>query len=221
MNLPPRPRLVIFDCDGVLVDSEPIASRVTAEMMTELGIPTTAEEAHRLFLGDTLANVIRGIESRAGRALPEGWHELMEERLWDEFRRSLTPVPGAPEAVRAVLDAGLQTCVASQGGLPKMQVSLGVTGLLPLFAGRIFSASMVERPKPFPDLFLFAARELGVPPDATVVVEDSLKGITAAVAAGMRALAYAGSVAPERLREAGGEVVLHLGEVPRLLGIPS
>ncbi len=214
-----KPRLVIFDCDGVLVDSEPIASRVTAQMMTELGIPTSAEEAHRLFLGDTLDNVIRGIEQRAPAPLPEGWQELMEQRLWDEFRRCLKPVPGAPQAVSAVLAAGLLACVASQGRLEKMQVSLGVTGFLPLFAGRIFSAGMVERPKPFPDLFLFAARECGVEPEAAVVVEDSPRGVKAAVAAGMRALAYAGSVAPELLREAGGELVHDLHDVPRLLSI--
>jgi HAD superfamily hydrolase (TIGR01509 family) len=213
------PRLVIFDCDGVLVDSEPIASRVTAEMMTELGMPTTAEEAHGIFLGDTLANVIRGIEARAPNSLPAGWVEAMEQRLWDEFRRTLQPVPGAPQAVKAVLAAGVLACVASQGAVAKMQVSLGVTGLLPLFDGRIFSASMVARPKPFPDLFLHAAAQCGAPPSRAVVIEDSPKGVMGAVAAGMRALGYAGSVPAETLRAAGAEPFYELAEVPRLLGL--
>jgi HAD superfamily hydrolase (TIGR01509 family) len=213
------PRLVIFDCDGVLVDSEPIASRVTAEMMTELGIPTTVEEVHHLFLGDTLANVIRGIEARANGPLPGDWSERMEQRLWSEFRRTLQPMPGAREAVLSVLNGGRLACVASQGALEKMQVSLGVTGLLALFEGRIFSASMVPRPKPFPDLFLHAAAECGVAAGEAVVIEDSPKGVQAAISAGMRVLGYARSVPPETLSAAGAEVFVDHAEVPRLLGL--
>ncbi|HVJ22278.1 MAG TPA: HAD family hydrolase [Polyangiaceae bacterium] len=213
------PRLVIFDCDGVLVDSEPIACRTTAETMTELGIPTTAEEAHLLFLGDTLANVIRGIEARATRPLPDGWPERMQENFWAELRRSLQPMPGAAEAVQAVLGAGLLACVASQGAMAKMELTLGVTGLWPLFEGRVFSATMVARPKPFPDLFLYAAAQCGVDADRAVVVEDSPKGVQAAVAAGMRALGYARSVPGEILSEAGAEVLHDLRDVPKLLGV--
>jgi HAD superfamily hydrolase (TIGR01509 family) len=213
------PRLVIFDCDGVLVDSEPIASRMTARAMTELGMPTTAEEAHRLFLGDTLANVIRGIEARANKPLPEGWAERMQQDLWAEFRRSLEPVPGAAEAVQAVLGAGLLACVASQGAIAKMEITLGVTGLWPLFEGRVFSSTMVARPKPFPDLFLYAAAQCGVDAASAVVVEDSPKGVQAAVSAGMRALGYARSVPAEILSEAGAEVLYDLRDVPKLLGL--
>jgi HAD superfamily hydrolase (TIGR01509 family) len=218
---PSIPKLVIFDCDGVLVDSEPIASRVTAEVMTELGIPTTPEEAARLFLGDTLANVVRGIEQRAPTPPPRDWVETMEARLWDEFRRTLKPVPGAPEAVARVLAAGIAACVASQGHPEKMQVTLGVTGLLPRFTDRIFSARMVARPKPFPDLFLYAAERLGVAPADTVVVEDSALGVKAAVAAGMRALGYTASVGAQKLEDAGAEVFDSLYDLPRLLGLEA
>jgi HAD superfamily hydrolase (TIGR01509 family) len=213
------PGLVIFDCDGVLVDSEPIAARVTAEVMSELGMPTTAAQAHGLFLGDTLDNVIRGIEARAPAPLPAGWGERMQQRLWAEFRRTLQAMPGARAAVEAVLAAGVGVCVASQGAVEKMQVSLGVTGLLPLFAGRIFSAAMVARPKPFPDLFLHAASQCGAPAELAVVIEDSPKGVQAAVAAGMRALGYARSVPAEVLRQAGAEVFDDHADVPRLLGL--
>jgi HAD superfamily hydrolase (TIGR01509 family) len=213
------PKLVIFDCDGVLVDSEPIAARVTVQMMIELGIPTTVEEVRTLFLGDTLANVVRGIEQRAPEPPPAGWVDTMEARLWDEFRRSLKPVSGAPEAVDRVLAAGIAACVASQGAPEKMQVSLGVTGLLPRFAGRVFSARMVARPKPFPDLFLYAAEQLGVAPEQTVVVEDSAFGVRAAVAAGMRALGYSASVGPRKLADAGAEVFDSMHDLPRLLGL--
>jgi HAD superfamily hydrolase (TIGR01509 family) len=213
------PRLAIFDCDGVLVDSEPIASRVTAEAMTELGIPTTAEEAHALFLGDTLANVVRAIEARAPGPVPHGWVERMQQNLWAEFRRTLQPMPGARSAVESLLGAGLLVCVASQGAVAKMQLTLGVTGLLPLLDGRIFSAAMVARPKPFPDLFLHAAEQCGVEAARAVVIEDSPKGVRAAVSAGMRALGYARSVPEEVLHEAGAEVFHDLCEVPRLLGL--
>jgi HAD superfamily hydrolase (TIGR01509 family) len=203
---PSIPKLVIFDCDGVLVDSEPIASRVTAEVMTELGIPTTPEEAARLFLGDTLANVVRGIEQRAPTPPPRDWVETMEARLWDEFRRTLKPVPGAPEAVARVLAAGIAACVASQGHPEKMQVTLGVTGLLPRFTDRIF---------------LYAAERLGVAPADTVVVEDSALGVKAAVAAGMRALGYTASVGAQKLEDAGAEVFDSLYDLPRLLGLEA
>jgi len=143
----------------------------------------------------------------------------MQERLWAEFRRTLQPMPGAPEAVTAVLAAGLGACVASQGAIEKMQVSLGVTGLLPLFEGRIFSAAMVARPKPFPDLFLMAAGSCGAAPEHAVVIEDSPKGVQAAVSAGMRALGYARSVPAAVLREAGAEVFDDHAELPRLLGL--
>ena len=201
------------------MNSEPIASRVTAEMMTELGIPTSADEAGAMFLGATLANVVRGIEERAPKPPPPGWVEAMETRLWDEFRRSLQPVPGAPEAVDRVLAAGIAACVASQGAPEKMQVSLGVTGLLPRFPGRVFSARMVARPKPFPDLFLYAAEQLGVDPEATVVVEDSAFGVRAAVTAGMRVLGYSASVGAAKLEAAGAEVFHSLYDLPRLLGL--
>lgn len=221
MGFRPAFSLVIFDCDGVLVDSEPIAARVTAQTMIELGIPTTEEEVRALFLGRTLADVVRGVEARAPTPPPPNWVEAMEARLRDEFRRSLKPVAGAPDAVDRIIAAGLATCVASQGAPEKMQVSLGVTGLLPRFEGRIFSAKMVARPKPFPDLFFYAAEQLGVAPSEAVVVEDSALGVTAAVAAGMRALGYSASVGAEKLAAAGAEVFDSLYDLPRLLGLEA
>lgn len=210
--------LVIFDCDGVLVDSEPIAARLTAEAVSEVGWPMSPEAAKAEFLGDTFKNIILRVEERIGKPVPAEWPARSQANLLRALERELTPIAGAREAVEALLAGGAQLAVGSQGSHQKMQLTLGVTGLLPFFEGRIFSASQVERPKPAPDLFLLAAQTLGFAPSQTVVVEDSTRGVKAALAAGMRVFGYTASVGREAIVRAGAEPVDDLTQIPSLLG---
>jgi HAD superfamily hydrolase (TIGR01509 family) len=211
--------LVIFDCDGVLVDSEPIAARLTAEAVSELGWEMSAELAKAEFLGDTFGNIIRRVEAKIGRSVPEDWPARSQRNLLAALERELTPVPGVRSAIEALVAAGATLAVGSQGTHEKMQLTLAVTDLLPFFRGRIFSATQVARPKPAPDLFLLAAETLGFLPSQTVVVEDSTRGVKAALAAGMRILGYTASVGHEAIIAAGAEPIDDLSELPARLGI--
>jgi HAD superfamily hydrolase (TIGR01509 family) len=212
--------LIIFDCDGVLVDSEPIASRVLAEMVSELGYPLTAAEAIERFTGLSLGTVLGRVEADLGAALPADFRDRLRARDYAAFRAELKPIAGVAE----VLDhLPCPVCVASSGAPAKMQLTLGITGLLARFEPHIYSAEMVERGKPAPDLFLFAATCMGVAAPRCVVVEDSIAGIQAARAAGMRAFGFAGGghAGPgyrERLLEAGARRVFErMSELPGLL----
>jgi HAD superfamily hydrolase (TIGR01509 family) len=212
--------LVIFDCDGVLVDSESISNGVLARLLTAEGLPTTLAEARRDYQGLMLSEVIHGAETRLGRPLPERWLARYEHERSAAFQEELQPVAGAAEAVRLLSAAGVAVCVASQGKLEKTRLTLGLTGLRDLFAaGALFSAESVTRGKPHPDLFLHAARVMGASPARTVVVEDTPSGVTAAVSAGMRALGYAADSDERALADAGAEVFHALDELPALLAL--
>ncbi|MBB4663428.1 HAD family hydrolase [Conexibacter arvalis] len=213
------PGLVIFDCDGVLVDSEPISMRVLTDAIGAVGVPMPLEEVHATFVGTDFATIEREVSRRRGAPVPDGWMDEFYAVRAEVFERELRPIAGARAAVEGVRADGWETCVASQGRPAKMEQTLGLTGLSDLFAAqRIFSATMVERPKPAPDLFLYAARSCGWEPGECVVVEDSLLGIRGARAAGMRVLGYLPAGAPEDaalpLLAAGAEVVRSLDEVP-------
>ena len=210
---------MIFDCDGVLVDSEPIAARLTAEAVSELGWPMSAEQAKAEFLGDTFSNIIRRVEDKLGHAVPADWPARSQANLLAALERELQPVPGVRSAIDALVAAGVSLAVGSQGSHQKMKLTLGVTGLLPYFEGRIFSASQVAQPKPAPDLFLLAAETLGFSPAQTVVVEDSTRGVKAALAAGMRILGYTASVGRDAIIAAGAEPIDDLSLLPALLGV--
>jgi HAD superfamily hydrolase (TIGR01509 family) len=210
--------LAIFDCDGVLVDSEPIAARLTAESVSELGWAMSPELAKREFLGDTFANIIRRVEEKLGRQVPADWPARSQARLLAALELELTPVKGVCEALEALASAGVTLAVGSQGSHQKMQLTLGVTGMLPFFEGRIFSATQVARPKPAPDLFLLAADTLGFAPRETVVIEDSTRGVKAALAAGMRVLGYTASVGYAAIVAAGAEPLDDMACVPARLG---
>ncbi len=211
--------LAIFDCDGVLVDSEPIAARLTAEAVSELGWPMSPELAKTEFLGDTFSNIIRRVEARLGRSVPESWPERSQSRLFAALERELQPVPGVRSALEALQAAGVTLAVGSQGSHDKMQLTLRVTQLLPFFDGRVFSAQQVARPKPAPDLFLLAAETLGFDASESVVIEDSTRGVKAALAAGMRVLGYTASVGYDAIVAAGAEPIDDLSLVPAMLGI--
>jgi len=205
----------------VLVDSEPIAARHTALAVSELGWEMTAADAKREFLGDTHANIVRRIEQHIGRPVPSDWAERSQARFFATLERELQPVAGVRHAIDRLVAAGATLAVGSQGTHEKMQHTLRITGLLPFFEGRIFSASQVAHPKPAPDLFLLACKTLGFSPARTVVVEDSTRGVKAAQAAGMRILGYTGSVGRAAMEAAGAEIVEDLAEIPTLLGLPT
>ncbi|MEV7024626.1 HAD family hydrolase [Kitasatospora sp. NPDC093558] len=199
--------LVIFDCDGVLVDSEVIAARVQMRLGAELGWPLTLPEVVEHFIGRSGAANHAVVAERLGTATADRWRERFVKLHAEAVDAELEPVAGIREALAGIAALALPTCVASSGGHDKMRHTLGRTGLYDHFAGRIFSATEVERGKPAPDLFLHAARSMGADPAACVVVEDSLPGVQAARAAGMRALGYAGGLTPaERL--AGPDTVV-------------
>ncbi len=212
--------LVIFDCDGVLVDSEVISNDVLARALTAEGLPTTLAEARRDYQGLLLADIVLCAQAKLGRALPEDWLQRYERDRAEAFHRELRPVPSAAEAVERISAAGVAVCVASQGKLEKTRLSLGLTGLRHLFRDEaLFSTYSVPRGKPAPDLFLHAAAAMEAKPPHCAVVEDTPSGITAAVSAGMRALGYLADSEEDALRRAGAEVLRSLDELPLLLGL--
>lgn len=198
--------LVVFDCDGVLVDSEPLAVRVEAELITELGWALGEDDVLERFVGRSDAHMLAEIERELGRPVPE-WTDRYTSALHEAFRAELRPVPGVVDALDELDRRGRATCVASSGTFDKMRLTLGLCGLWDRFEGRISSATEVAHGKPAPDLFLLAADRAGVAPQRCVVVEDSRSGVEAARAAGMRVLAYAGGLTPAEWLEGPDTVV--------------
>jgi HAD superfamily hydrolase (TIGR01509 family) len=199
------PELVIFDCDGVLVDSELIFARVLAECLGGLDFPATLDEAIALGFGRNRLTLAAALETRYGRALPEAFFDTFAAGSAAAFERELLPMPGIEELLAAL---PLPRCVASNGRLYRVRQRLGMTRLLPFFDPHVFSASQVAHGKPAPDLFLFAAERLGAKPTGCTVVEDSIAGVEAAIAAQMPVVGYCGgSHCPrdhaDRLRAAG------------------
>lgn len=214
------PALVIFDCDGVLVDSEPIANRIIAEALTKAGLELTGEQALSYFRGGKLSRIKLKVEADLGIDLGDDWLDGVYQRQFTAFRSELELIPGI-EAVLNTLDrAGVPYCVGSNGPLYKMRVSLGVTGLFERLENRIFSADMVPEPKPAPDLFRHAAAAFDIPPGDVAVVEDSPPGVRAGIAAGMRVFGYGHDSGEEALAEAGATVTFSdMAVLPRLLGL--
>ncbi|MBS1868552.1 MAG: HAD-IA family hydrolase [Actinobacteria bacterium] len=211
---------MIFDCDGVLVDSEVLAAPILAELLTELGLPTTAADVDRDFKGRSWEHGLGVIRARRGGAEP--WPELRSRyraALFAAFDARLRPIPGVHAALDALAAAGIPWCVASSGDHERIRRGLRAAGLLDRFpAGTIFSVEDVAHGKPAPDLFVHAAAKMGFEPAATVVVEDSAAGVQAGVAAGMRVLGYAPDGAdPAALRAVGAEPFGDMAELPRLL----
>ncbi len=199
------PALVILDCDGVLVDTEPLAIAVRERVLAEAGWVLSPDEIVERFLGRSHAHVVGEVASRVGVRAAREAEDSFRLGCEEVFRGSLTPVPGIVAALDGLaLMPDVQTCVASSGGHDKMRLTLGITGLWPRFAGRIFSAEEVAEGKPAPDLFLLAARSMGFAPDHCVVVEDSWAGVEAARAAGMPAVGYVGGRVPSQLEPGPG-----------------
>ena len=207
--------LVLFDCDGVLVDSERLAVRVDVQVLASLGWHLTQAEVVERFVGKSDAHMKREVEAHLGRSLPVGWDHAFRDVYLETFRRELRPVDGVVEALDRI---AVTACVASSGSHEKMRFTLGLTGLLDRFAGRIFSATEVANGKPAPDLFLHAAARMGADPSRCAVVEDSRFGVAAARAAGMASFGYAGGLTPAAWLEGPGTVVFtDMRELPGLL----
>lgn len=207
--------LVIFDCDGVLIDSDRLAIKVEVEVLRELGWPLTEGEVIERFVGRSDRDMHAAIEAHLGGTLPAGWQRRFEPRYRQAFAAELTPVHGVLEALARI---ALPSCVASSATHEHLRFTLELTGLYERFAGRIFSSEDVARGKPAPDLFLHAAERMDAEPAQCVVVEDSRPGVEAARAAGMRVLAFAGGLSPaERLEGAGTVVFEDMRELPTLI----
>lgn len=202
--------LLIYDCDGVLVDSEPIACGALAELMTALGHAMTLAEVMREFGGRSLDDVLRRAEALLGRPIPADLGAKAAGELMTRLRRELKPVAGAAAAVAAMPH---RRCVASSSTPERLRLSLEVTRLAPLFGSHVYSASEVDNGKPAPDLFLFAAARIGHDPARAIVIEDSVRGIAAGAAAGMATIGFAGAghatpALAAELTAAGADIVI-------------
>jgi HAD superfamily hydrolase (TIGR01509 family) len=207
--------LIIFDCDGVLVDSERLALRVNVQLGQELGWPMAEQEIVDRFLGRSGRAVHGQLAERLGTEVADRWERLFLARLDALLDTELTEVPGVTETLDALTLPG---CIASSGSHAKMRRTLGVTGLYPRFASRIFSSSEVSRGKPAPDLFLHAAARLGVPAERCAVIEDSQYGVRAARAAGMRSFGFSGGLTPAAWLAGPDTVVFDdMRKLPQLL----
>ena len=213
--------LVIFDCDGVLVDSEPTSNRVMARAITEAGLRMTPEEVAAAFQGMRLRDMQAEVERRLGRTLPDTWLETFEHERAAAFEEELKPVDGIADVLQQVRAAGTPFCVASQASTSKMELTLGLTGLCAFFAvERIFSSTMVHHGKPAPDLFLHAAGAMGFDADRCVVVEDGVAGAEGARRAGMKCYGYAPTATRrDALAAAGAETFSSMEQLSQLLGL--
>ncbi|MGW6296435.1 HAD family hydrolase [Streptomyces sp. NPDC055058] len=209
--------LVIFDNDGVLVDSEPISNRLLAAYLTELGHPTSYEDSIRDYMGSAMHRVHDLVEERTGKRLPADFDDVFHARVFAAFERELKPVAGAVDVVEKLAADKVPYCVASSGSHERIRVGHRTTGLDRWFGDEVvFSSQDVGRGKPAPDLFLYAAERMGVTPDRCAVVEDSPLGVQAAVAAGMDVYGFTAMTPPEKLAGAT-RLFDDLRELPDLL----
>nr|BFD83435.1 HAD family hydrolase [Streptomyces sp. Xyl84] len=209
--------LVLFDNDGVLVDSEPISNRLLAAYLTELGHPTSYEDSLRDYMGAAMHRVHDFVLERTGQRLPDDFDDVFHARVFAAFQRELKPVPGVVEVLEKLTADGTPYCVASSGSHERIRVGHRTTGLDRWFDdARIFSSQDVGRGKPAPDLFLHAAERMGVAPERCVVVEDSPLGVRAALAAGMDVYGFTAMTPADRL---GGATQLFgdMADLPDLL----
>lgn len=209
-----KAELIIFDCDGVLVDTERISNAVLSEDLADIGLVMDFEETVRAFKGWSEKDVLRIIEERLGKPVPSDFTIMSQDRSVTRFEEAPKVIPGIKEALDNI---EAPCCVASSGDHQKMRRTLGAAGLLHYFDGRIFSAVDVERGKPFPDLFLYAAKTLGAAPHRCLVVEDSVPGVEAGLAAGMTVLGYVDLSTPAELSGAGAITFEAMADLPSLI----
>ena len=209
--------LVIFDCDGVLVDSEPIANRVLCEQLEAAGLSITPEEVMSRFVGRTRDGCLALAAGLLGRPLPAGFAQEWDAALFDALRLEVRPVDGVESAIRSLT---IPFCAATNGTRERVRLTLDAAGLLPQFEGRIFCAADVARPKPAPDLFLHAANSMGVSASKCAVIEDTPTGARAGIAAGMTVFGYAAGTSSTReaLEAEGAKVFEDMTTLATLIG---
>ena len=215
------PKLVIFDCDGVLVDTEAIANEKLAEFLSELGLEFTRDDCRREFQGKMIEDVCRHVAELLGQPFDPSLPPRVRQTIEDAVAVDVTPVPGVIDLVHRVAASDISFCVASSGSIPKMHSTLGPVGLLPMMRDVLFSAQDIGRGKPHPDIFLTAAAAMGHRCEDSVVIEDSLSGVQAGVAAGAQVLGYAGDpfTDADALQNAGAEIVHRMEEVCEVIGL--
>ncbi|MBI3374320.1 MAG: HAD family hydrolase [Betaproteobacteria bacterium] len=208
--------LVIFDCDGVLIDSEPIANRVFAEQLARAGLSMSVEDIMQRFVGRTRNGCLALATELLGRALPKSFPGEWDAALFEALRQDVRPIDGVPELIQQL---EVPFCVASNSTRERMRISLQASGLLAFFAGRMFSSADVLNPKPAPDLFLNAAGSMGAAPGRCAVIEDTLTGVLAGVAAGMSVFGYVGGAHSnaDALQAAGARIFDDMKALPMLL----
>jgi len=207
--------LIIFDCDGVLVDSERLTNTVFAEMLNELGLSLTLDDMLDKFVGNSMTRCREIIEEMLGRAMPENFAEQYGIRTRLALESNLKPIDGVEEALRRI---EIPYCTASSGDHAKMRTTLGITGLLPYFEGKLFSVTEVGRGKPHPDVFLYAAQQMGAEAQRCVVIEDTSIGVMAGVAAGMTVFGYTGTMSADKLMNSGASLVFsEMSLLPELI----
>jgi HAD superfamily hydrolase (TIGR01509 family) len=212
------PNYVLFDCDGVLVDSERIVNRILREDLAAHGLELRMDQIIDMFVGGTMKGVMaRGREM--GAVLPDGWLDYIYAQIFSTLERECTVIPGIPALLDTLDAAGIGYAVGSNGPVAKMEVTLGRCGLWDRFAGRVFSAHDCAASKPAPDVYLKAAAAAGMTPAQSVVIEDSVSGARAGQAAGMRCMGFTADTNPEKLRPHCTELFSDMQELPALLGI--
>jgi HAD superfamily hydrolase (TIGR01509 family) len=207
-------QLVIFDCDGVLVNSEPISNRVMAEVLCEDGLPMTLEGCYAHFMGRSMDDCVDILARRFNHAVSSDFVERLRRRTLEALREEVDAIPHVTAALERI---PVPVCVASSGRLVKMRTTLGRAGLLDRFENRLFSAAGLTRGKPHPDIFLHAAAALGADPGDCAVIEDTPVGVQAGIAAGMTVFGYAALTEPRALAAAGAHVFTDMRELPELL----
>jgi len=192
-------QLIIFDFDGVIADSEVLSNTVLAECVTEAGLPTTLDDAYRLYMGKRVPEIAAAVEASLGRPLRSDFGANFQNRALARFRTDLQPVAGARDYLAAF--ASLHRCIASTSSPERLAVCLDALGLASAFGASVFSSELVRRGKPYPDIFLYAARQFRVDPAECLVIEDSVGGVRAGVAAGMTVI---GLLAASHIRDGHG-----------------
>lgn len=215
------PKLVIFDCDGVLVDTEAIANEQLSVFLTELGLELTRDECRQQFQGKMIEDVCRHVAELLDQPFDPALPPRVRRTIEDAVAIDVKPVPGVIDLVHRVAASHISFCVASSGSIPKMHSTLGPVGLLPLMQDVLFSAQDIGRGKPHPDIFLTAAAAMGHRCEDAVVIEDSLSGVQAGVAAGARVLGYAGDpfTDADALQSAGAEIIHRMVDVCEAIGL--
>jgi HAD superfamily hydrolase (TIGR01509 family) len=181
--------LIIFDCDGVLIDSEILSNRAEVELLKSFGVEFDLGDYMAQFVGKSTKDVLKTIEASHNVCLPAEFRRLAEKQIFTAFKTELQPIPGIFELIDSI---DIAKCIASSSSLNRLDITLEITGLLDSFSPHIFSAEQVSRGKPAPELFLFAANKMQVSPDRCIVVEDSPYGVRAGVQAGMTVLGFTG-----------------------------